>query len=129
MQAISRSHSKMNREPGEQWSPALASMATPLWVSSLSAAVVVALVLLSTQGFGAGFASSWVENWLVVWALAFPVFYMSGPALARALDFASSPASDTTAVTDIASTVAHSSGREGFTVLRNLKVREGFYPA
>lgn len=128
MQAVTHSHTDMDRDPGEQWSPALASMATPLWVSSLAAAIVVALVLLSTQGFGAGFASSWVENWLVVWALAFPVFYMSGPALARALDYASTPASET-AVTDIASTVAHSSGREGFTVLRNLKVREGFYSA
>lgn len=113
---------------GEPWSPALASLATPLWVSSLTAATVVALVLLSTHGFEAGFATRWVENWLVVWALSFPVFYMIGGTLRKALEYASSRA-DGAEITDIASTVAHSSGREGFSVRRNLTVREGSYRA
>ncbi|HVL74648.1 MAG TPA: hypothetical protein VM406_01420 [Noviherbaspirillum sp.] len=105
-------------------SPALASL-LPAFVSGAFAGAVVALAL-------GGSFSQWLENWLVAWAVAFPLFYLAGTPLLRAVRFVSTPAKPEAAalgIADIASASARASQRHGFTVLRNLKVREDFYRA
>ncbi|HEY4542921.1 MAG TPA: hypothetical protein VIG66_11180 [Noviherbaspirillum sp.] len=111
--------------PPEQLSPAFASLTTPAWVSGLAMAVVVLIVQLSTRGFDPAFASSFVENWLVMWALAFPVFYLGGAGMKRLLARMAGPVEARRV--DLAALVVRGGEEKGFTVARNLKVREGFY--
>jgi hypothetical protein len=117
-------------------SPALASLSVPLLLGGVVSAIVVAALQLSVLGPVGGFFLHWLENWLLTWAIAFPVAYLAGPSLIRLVRFVSSPAPAPApqsprglAFTDIASASARASDRHGFSVLRNLKVREDFYSA
>lgn len=125
------------RRPGVRplRSPAFASLLTPLLTSGFLTALAVPAVQLSLLGAVDNFASLWLENWLVAWAISLPLVYLVGPALLKAARFVSTPARSADAhvaglaFSDIASASARATDRRGFTVLRNLKVREDFYRA
>lgn len=116
-------------------SAALASLCKPLLISGVLTAVAVPAAQWYTLGPVPNFASLWLENWLVAWAVAAPVVYLLTPFLARVARFVSSPVRREDkrgaglAVTDIVAVSARTTQRHGFTVLRNLKVREDFYHA
>lgn len=112
-------------------SPALASLLTPLLISGVLTALAVPAVQLSLLGPVNNFASLWMENWLLAWAICFPVVYLAGPAILRLARFLSVPARAPLArppMVDLA-VFARGSNRHGFSVSRNLKVREDFYRA
>lgn len=113
-------------------SSALASMQKPLLVSGVVTALAVPAIQLSLLGPVPHFASLWLENWLVAWAITAPLAYLLAPLISRAARFLSSPARTDihvagVAFSDIVSASTRASERHGFTVLRNLKVREDFY--
>jgi len=115
------------RVPG---SPALASLLQPLLISGLLTALAVPALQLSLLGPVDNFASLWMENWLIAWAIAFPVVYLAAPVasrLARVLPASNRFPAAAAGPIDIAA--AYSGERGGFSVSRNLKVREDFYRA
>lgn len=125
------------RRPGVRplRSPAFGSLLTPLLASGLLTALLVPALQLSMLGPIDNFASLWLENWLVAWAIMTPVIYLMGPTLAKLGTFVSTPSQAADegvaglAFSDIAAASARATDRHGFTVLRNLKVREDFYRA
>lgn len=125
------------RRPGVRplRSPAVASLLTPFLMSGVLSAVAVPALQLSLLGPINNFASMWLENWLVAWAISLPAVYLLSPVLVRLARFVSSPAAESEGQApgpvrpDIAAAPARASARHGFTVLRNLKVREDFYHA
>lgn len=113
----------------------VAGLLPALLISGVLTALVAAVAGLTWFGPIEGFGSVWLENWLVSWPIAFPVIYVAGPSFLRLLVYISSPVESNAAIApglsfgDIAAASAHATERHGFTVLRNLKVREDFYRA
>lgn len=113
-------------------SHALADMLPSLLMSGVVTAVVVAVLQLTWYGPIPGFGVQWLESTLIAWPIAFPIAYFAGPTLLKLANYISSPTEADQAQRsgltfgDIAAASARATERHGFTVLRNLKVREDY---
>lgn len=116
-------------------SGALASLAPTFLLTGLVTGVLVAVLQLTWYGPIAGFDALWLKNWLIAWPIAFPFAYIIGPALVMFARYLASSAETSNEPVnalvfgDIAAASARATERHGFTVLRNLKVREDFQRA
>lgn len=114
-------------------SKAIAGMLPSLLLTGVLSALIVAVLQLTWYGPVEGFGVKWLESWLVAWPIAFPVGYLAGPMLAKLAIYLSSPAEAEQATGsglsfgDIVAASSRASDRHGFSVLRNLQVREDSY--
>ncbi|MGH8806912.1 MAG: DUF2798 domain-containing protein [Noviherbaspirillum sp.] len=123
-------------------SRSLASMLPALLLSSVMTLVVTMVMHLlwygwathgwAAQGLSEHFVRMWMESWLISWSIAFPVTYLAGPLLLKLAASVLAPRAPVAprvagiAFNDIAGASERVTAANGFTVLRNLKVKDDF---
>jgi hypothetical protein len=113
-------------------SRSLASMLPALLLSGVMTLVVTAVMLLLWNGWAEHFGRMWMESWLIAWPIAFPVTYLAVPLLLKLAVAMTAPAAQGMthtqgmAFSDIGKVSERVTAAYGFTVLRDLKLKDDF---
>lgn len=103
----------------------------PSFMASGLLTLIATAVIHWTSAPVEGLVGTWLESWLIAWAIVWPVTFVAdavmksiAASLAGSEDVAATATRRGYGLGDIAAGLARASGRNSFSVLRNLKVKE-----